>query len=330
MATRVVHTALGPIAPEQLGRTLMHEHLVIGYPGFESDTIRPGPGRDERFQICVDRIEELKSLGISAMVDPCPNDLGRDVEFAAKVSQKTRFPIVVATGLYKESEGGHPYWAFRARTGGGAAAMAELFEKEISEGIGSTGVRAGSIKVATGSPAISDYERTILEAAARAALATGAPITTHTDRGRLGDEQQRILCGAGVAPHRIVIGHSCGSDDHPYHLRIAEQGSYLGFDRFGLDMLQPDEKRIHALLRLLRAGRGSQVVVSHDTVWCWRGQPIGNPEAFATAARNWEPGHFLRRIAPRLKDGGASDDDIDRLLRENPRRFFANEPPPAG
>jgi phosphotriesterase-related protein len=330
MATRVVHTALGPIAPEQLGRTLMHEHLVIGYPGFESDTIRPGPGRDERFQICVDRIEELKSLGISAMVDPCPNDLGRDVEFAAKVSQKTRFPIVVATGLYKESEGGHPYWAFRAMTGGGAAAMAELFEKEISEGIGSTGVRAGIIKVATGSPAISDYERTILEAAARAALATGAPITTHTDRGRLGDEQQRILCGAGVAPHRIVIGHSCGSDDHPYHLRIAEQGSYLGFDRFGLDMLQPDEKRIHALLRLLRAGRGSQVVVSHDTVWCWRGEPIGNPEAFATAARNWEPGHFLRRIAPRLKDGGASDDDIDRLLRENPRRFFANEPPPAG
>ena len=326
MATRAVQTALGAIPPEQLGRTLMHEHLLIGYPGFESDTIRPGPTREEMFQICVDRIEELKSLGITAMVDPCPNDLGRDVEFAAKVSQRTRFPIVVATGLYKQSEGGHPYWAFRAMTGGGgAAAIAELFEKEISEGIGSTGVRAGIIKVATGIPAISDYERTILEAAAMAAVATGAPITTHTDQGRLGDEQQRILTSAGVAAHRIVIGHSCGSDDHAYHLRIAEGGSYLGFDRFGLDMLQPDAKRVEALLRLLRAGRGSQVVVSHDTVWCWRGEPIGNPEAFAAAAKTWEPGHFLRRIAPRLKDGGASDDDIDRLLRDNPRRFFSGE-----
>ena len=325
MAIRAIQTALGPVAPEALGRTLMHEHLLVGYPGWESDSIRPGPSRDEAYRICVDRIEELKGLGITAMVDPCPNDLGRDVELAAKVSQKTRFPIVVATGLYKESEGGHPYWAFRAMTGGGPAAMAELFEKELSEGIGSTGVRAGIIKVATGAPAISPYERTILEAAARAAVATGAPITTHTDQGRLGDEQQRILTAGGVAAHRIVIGHSCGTDDHAYHLRIAEGGSYLGFDRFGLDMLQPDAKRVESLLRLLRAGRGAQVVVSHDTVWCWRGEPIGNPDAFAAVAKNWEPGHFLRRIAPRLKDGGASDDDIDLLLRENPRRFFAGQ-----
>jgi phosphotriesterase-related protein len=329
MAQRTVQTAIGPLAPEALGRTLMHEHLVVGYPGFESDTIRPGPSRDEIYRICVDRIEELKSLGITAMVDPCPNDLGRDVELAAKVAQKTRFPIVVATGLYKESEGGHPYWAFRALTGGVPAAIAELFEKELSEGIGSTGVRAGIIKVATGVPAISPWERAILEAAARAAVATGAPITTHTDQGRLGDEQQRILAAGGVAPHRIVIGHSCGTDDHAYHLRIAEGGSYLGFDRFGLDVLQPDEKRVESLLRLIRAGRGAQVVVSHDSVWCWRGQPIANPEAFAAAVRNWEPGHFLRRIAPRLKDAGASDDDLDRLLRENPRRFFAGEPLPA-
>jgi phosphotriesterase-related protein len=328
MAIRAIQTALGPVAPEALGRTLMHEHLVIGYPGFESDTIRPGPGRDEMYRICVDRIEELKSLGITAMVDPCPNDLGRDVELTAKVAQKTRFPIVVATGLYKESEGGHPYWAFRAMTGGGPAAIAELFEKELSEGIGGTGVRAGIIKVATGAPAISPYERTILEAAARAAAATGAPITTHTDQGRLGDEQQAILTAGGVAPHRIVIGHSCGSDDHAYHLRIAGGGSYLGFDRFGLDMLQPDAKRVESLLRLLRAGRGAQVVVSHDSVWCWRGEPIARADALAAAARDWEPGHFLRRIAPRLKDGGASDDDIDLLLRENPRRFFAGEPLP--
>jgi len=322
---RAIQTALGPVAPEALGRTLMHEHLVIGYPGFESDTIRPGPGRDEIFRVCVDRVEELKSLGIGALVDPCPNDLGRDVELAAKVAQKTRFPIVVATGLYKEAEGAHGYWAFRATTGGGVDSMAELFEKEITEGIGSTGVRAGIIKVATGVPAITPYERAILAAAAKASVATGAPITTHTDQGRLGDEQQRILTEAGVPAHRIVIGHSCGTDDHAYHLAIARGGSYLGFDRFGIEALQPDEKRVASLLRLLRAGRGAQIVVSHDTVWCWRGEPIARPEAFAAMAKTWEPGHFLRRIVPRLKDGGASDDDVEQLLRENPRRFFAGE-----
>jgi len=329
MAARAIQTALGPVSPEALGRTLMHEHLVIGYPGFDSDTIRPGPTRDERFRVCVDRVEELKDLGIGALVDPCPNDLGRDVELAAKVAQHTRFPIVVATGLYKQAEGAHGYWAFRATTGGGVDSMAELFEKEITEGIGTTGVRAGIIKVATGAPAITPYERAILAAAAKASVATGAPITTHTDEGRLGDEQQRILTEAGVPAHRIVIGHCCGTDDHAYHMAIAQGGSYLGFDRFGIDVLQPDEKRVAALLRLLRAGRGAQVVVSHDTVWCWRGEPVARPEAFAALAKTWEPGHFLRRIVPRLKDGGASDDDVDRLLRENPRRFFAGERLPA-
>src|SRR5262249_13275629 len=94
---------------------------------------------------------------------------------------------------------------------------------------GGTGIRAGIIKVATGVPAITPYERAILAAAAKASVATGAPITTHTDQGRLGDEQERILTEAGVPAHRIVIGHSCGTDDHAYHLAIARGGSYLGF-----------------------------------------------------------------------------------------------------
>ena len=111
MAVRAVQTALGAVAPEQLGRTLMHEHLVIGYPGFESDTIRPGPRREEMFQVCVDRIEELKDLGIGALVDPCPNDLGRDVELAAKVSQKTRFLKAVWNYKVAKYEIKNPRWS---------------------------------------------------------------------------------------------------------------------------------------------------------------------------------------------------------------------------
>ena len=60
----------------------------------------------------------------------------------------------------------------------------------------------------------------------------------------MGREQQQILVGAGVVPHKIIIGHSCGSDDHAYHMDILGGGSYLGFDRFGLDLLTPDEQRI--------------------------------------------------------------------------------------
>jgi phosphotriesterase-related protein len=176
---------------------------------------------------------------------------------------------------------------------------------------------------------MSAYERGVFEAGARAAAATGAPVTTHTDQGTVGDVQQKLLVEGGVAAQRIVIGHSCGTSDHAYHMGIARGGSYLGFDRFGLDMLHPDAERTRALLRLLQAGAGDRVVVSHDTVWCWRGEPFGSPEAQRRFAELHTPLHFTREIVPRLREGGASEAQIRALTLDNPRRFFAGEKLPA-
>jgi phosphotriesterase-related protein len=325
---QAIQTVTGPTPPEALGPTLMHEHLMIGYPGWESDTRVAETSEADRLAICVDRIEEMKALGFTAMVDPCPNDLGRDVEFMAKVAQRTGFQIVCAPGLYKQGEGGVPYWHFMSNFGPTVDAMAELFIRELEEGIGSTGVRAGILKVATGPGAMSDYERQIFLAAAKASVATGAPITTHTDQGTVGDAQQRLLTENGVPAHRMVIGHSCGTSDHDYHMGIARGGSYLGFDRFGLDVIHPDAERVKSLLRLLERGAGDRVVVSHDSVWCWRGQPI--PPAIAEQmAKVWNPSHFSERVIPQLREGGATQEQIDRLLVENPRRFFAGEKLPA-
>jgi phosphotriesterase-related protein len=328
MSATTIQTVTGPIRPDQLGPTLMHEHLAVGYPGWESDTLRPGPDAAERFAVCVDRIQELQALGFRTLVDPCPNDLGRDVDLMAKVAQRTGFQIVCATGLYKEAEGGAAYWHMRGRFAPAVDAMAELFERELTTGIGTTGVRAGIIKVATGPGRMSEYEAAVFQAAARAAVATGAPITTHTDGGTVGDVQQRMLTAGGVPAQRIVVGHSCGTSDHAYHMRIAAGGSYLGFDRFGLEILHPDAERVAALLRLLAAGAGDRVVVSHDSVWCWRGEPL--PRAMlAEATAIWNPTHFTKRIAPRLREGGASEAQIQALVVDNPRRFFAGEAPPA-
>jgi len=326
MATEIA-TVTGSIRPDALGTTLMHEHVVIGYPGWEADTLRPGPTRKEMLAVAVDRVEEMKALGIDSMLDPCPNDLGRDVELVAEVAQATGFQIICATGLYKEAEAGKAYWHFRSNFGSQVDAMAELFIHELTEGIGTTGIRAGIIKVASGPGEVTDYEREILLAAARASVETGAPITTHTDRGTMGDEQQRILSEAGVPPHRIIIGHSCGTADHDYHMKIVRGGSYLGFDRFGLDMVQPDSERVRALAALLHAGAERQLVVSHDSVWCWRGAPIPDPAVFEAMSAIWNPTHFHTRIVPQLLDAGATQPQIDALLVDNPRRFFAGEKP---
>jgi phosphotriesterase-related protein len=319
-----VQTVTGTIAPSDLGKTLMHEHLLIGYPGSSVDSINPGANAEERVARCVDRIEEMKDLGFTSMLDPCPSDLGRDVELMAKVAQKTGFQIVCATGLYKQAEGGYPYWHMRQTFGSTVDAMAEIFIKEISEGIGSTGVRAGIIKVATGPGEMTAYEHGVFEAAAKASAATGAPITTHTDQGTMGDLQQRVLSENGALPHRIVIGHSCGTSDHDYHMKIVRGGSYLGFDRFGLEALRPDNDRTASLARLIKAGAGDRAVVSHDSVWCWQGQPFP-PAVEEAMTKIWNPSHFSLRIIPKLKDQGITDDQIKALLVDNPRRFFAGE-----
>lgn len=323
MAT--IQSVTGPISSDDLGPTLAHEHLLVGYAGWESDTIRPGPSRADALAICTDKIAEMRDHGVRSMIDPCPGDLGRDVELMAEVAARTGFQIICATGLYKEDLGGGSYWKFRASLGGTSEAIAELYIHELTTGIGETGVKAGIIKVATGAPQISDYERMLLEAAAMASRETGAPITTHTEDGVLGDQQQAILTDLGVPAHRIIIGHCCGSDDFDYHMGILKGGSYIGFDRFGIEILQPDQTRVASLVRLLEAGCGSQIVISHDSVWCWRGQPIPDPTAVAAMLEIWTPAHFFERIVPQLKDAGVTDAQISTMLEDNPRRFFAGD-----
>ena len=190
----------------------------------------------------------------------------------AEVAERSGVRIVCATGLYKEDQGAPAYFKFRSQFGDALGEMTDLFVRELTEGVGSTGIRAGVIKVATGAHRITPYEELVLRAAARAHRATGAPITTHTDEGTMGVEQLAILEAEGVSAGAVVVGHSCGSSDLDYHLAMLDRGAYLGFDRFGLEILHPDRARVAALIGLLGLGFERRIVLSHDTVWCWRGR----------------------------------------------------------
>jgi phosphotriesterase-related protein len=306
----------------------MHEHLVIGFSGWEADTLRPGPKRAEAIAICVARIGELQARGVRSMLDPCPNDLGRDVELAAEVAHKTGFQIVCATGLYTEQQGGRGYWHQRGLFGPVVEAMAQLFVHELTVGIGETGIKAGVIKIGSSAHQITEYERNVLRAAAIASNETGAPITTHTDQGTMGDAQQAELVALGVPAHRIIIGHSCGTADHAYHMKIVEGGSYLGFDRFGINVLFPDDQRVESLIALLRRHKERQIVLSHDSVWCWRGEPV--PAQVAAALNDgivFNPTHLHDHVIPRLLEAGITRAQIDAMLIDNPRRYFSDEAP---
>lgn len=316
---RTISTVTGVCHPEDLGCTLMHEHLLIGWPGWEAEGPADRAARRERVQRCTETLRELHGLGVRTLLDPCPIDLGRDVELMAECAAASGVRIICATGLYKQSQGAPAYFEFRSQWGDALQEMTDVFVRELTDGIGDTGIRAGVIKVGTGANQITPYETLVMRAAARAHHATGAPITTHTEAGTMGPQQLELLLSEGVPAHAIVIGHSCGNSDLSYHLSMLDRGAYLGFDRFGLELMHPDRERLAALIGLLGVGFERQIVLSHDTVWCWRGRSIHLPPQLA----NWEPAHIMKRVLPQLRAAGVAEEKIDTMLTDNPRRYFA-------
>ena len=323
MATggREVQTVTGRVAATDLGRTLIHEHVLIGFPGWQLDALAPRYVRAETMTRAVDQMQELRGLGVGTFVDPCPMDLGRDVEFLAELSQRSGLRIVCTTGAYFEAEG--ITYTFRHMP---VEEITAIYIKEITEGVGDTGIRAGAVKIATGAQQISDYERKLVVAGARAARETGVPLISHTQEASCGHDQIDLVTREGVPAGRLVVGHSDGVDDHDYHRSLAERGAFVGFDRFGISLIVPDEVRVKNVLLLAKSGHVRNILLSHDSISCWQGRPLpfaNRHEDVLAMLPDWRPTSILRKIVPQLRAGGLHDDDITTILVDNPRRFFA-------
>ena len=313
-----INTVLGPVKSEDLGRTLVHEHVLIGMPGWFMDARQPAYNRAEAVERAVDAFQELHAHGVKTVIDPCPMDLGRDVELVAEVSRKSGINLICATGAYVE-EMGIP-WTLAALS---EEQIAEGFVKEIERGVQDTGIRCGVIKIATGRGKVSDYERKVLTGASIAAKATGVPLISHTEGCSCGHDQIDIACGQGLKSSSLVVGHSCGADDHPYQKSLAERGSYVGFDRFGMIVEVPDEVRMRNLKALADSGHEDRILVSHDAVSCFAGG-MGSmtPTELRKILPNWEMTHLFENIFPELRRMGMSEASIDTIMVDNPRRYF--------
>ncbi|WP_018133473.1 phosphotriesterase family protein [Effusibacillus pohliae] len=326
--TRMVNTVTGPVSVDHLGKTLIHEHFVFGYPGFQGDTTLAPYDREAALQVGIHVAERLKAHGVKTVVDPTPNECGRDPELLREISERTGIQIICATGYYYEGESATAYFKFRAALGDAETEIYEMFMREITEGIGRSGIKPGIIKLASSKDRITDYERMFFRAAARAQKETGITIVTHTQEGTMGPEQAELLVSLGADPDRIVIGHMCGNTDVSYHLRTLKHGVNIAFDRFGIQGMvgaPMDEERVTVLLGLLGKGYGDKIMLAHDTVNFWLGRPLVLPEPVQQLMANWHPTHLFENILPALRQAGISEELIDTLFVENPKRLFGGK-----
>jgi len=319
--TATINAVLGPIAPEALGVTLMHEHIIYGAAGWYADSTVAPFDRDAVIKSSLSVMKTLKTYGLQTFVDATANDTGRDAGLLKEISEKSGINIVCATGLYSEAEGASPYFRMRTQAGDATSEIAEMFMKEITSGIGKTKVKAGVIKVATGNGRISAYEEMVLRAAARAQKETGVPIITHTEAGTMGPEQVDLLMSEGISPQRIMVGHMCGSADLKYHISVLEKGAYIAFDRIGLEVIHPDTVRRACIVGLISIGYADRIMLSHDSVLRMLGRSV--EEAKSLLLPNWVPTHIFKNIIPALRDSGVSAEKIKLMMVENPRRLFS-------
>lgn len=323
--SRMINSVCGPISADELGTTLMHEHFLFGYPGYQGD-ITCGPfNRDLALKTCLDTLEKLKSLGLKTVVDATPNECGRDPEFLKEVSEKSGINIICASGYYYEGEGAPAYFKQRAGLGDIGPEVYEMMKKEVTEGIGNTGIKAGVFKLASSKGQITDYETMFFKVAARVSKEEEIPIITHTQEGTMGPEQADLLIAEGADPKRIMIGHIGGSTDIGYFLNVLSKGVYIAFDRIGLQGLvgcPMDRARAACIIGLVGIGYADKIMLSHDNILQWLGRPLSIPEVALPLIKDWHWGHIIQDFVPLLKQGGVSDEQINMMLVENPRRFF--------
>lgn len=318
-----INTVLGPVPADELGVTLIHEHLVFSYLGWECDALAPPYDREAAAKACVERLSEAKGYGLKTLVDATGTDMGRDAELQKIVSDKVGINIIAATGFYTDKLGKSGYFKARSQVYDIVAELYETMVKEITKGIGDTGIKAGVIKVSTGHARITSYEEKLLKAAARAQKETGVPIITHTEAGTMGPEQADLLISEGADPKRIVIGHMCGNSDLNYHISVLDKGVNIAFDRLGIDAIFPDRLRKACLIGLIGSGYVDRIFLSQDCFAYRMGRLFEFSDSMKSLLANWSYIHVFKEIIPALKEAGVSQDKIDRLMIENPRRLFS-------
>jgi phosphotriesterase-related protein len=340
----VIQTVLGAIAPDALGVTLGHEHLLIDLRCLIEPPDSPERGRlahapitrearalweDNPYQssdnmllddvgAAIEELQAYADAGGRSLIDLTVDGLDPRPQALRRISQATGVQIVAGVGLYRAVA--HPSWVAAASIDD----LARRFISAVVHGFEGTEIRAGLLgELGTSSP-IQPDEIKVLRAAAQAHFETGVSINVHPAIfHREGQRILDILQGEGVDLRRVALSHLDEQPDYDYHCALAVRGAWLSFDTFGSEFRfgaqereATDDERIALLLRLVEAGWAGQILLSQDVCTKLNLVRFGG-KGYA---------HVLRSIVPRLRSAGVAQATIDELLVVNPRRYLTGEP----
>jgi len=299
-------TTLGPRNADEMGMILPHEHVFVDLRTWD----QPGYAQAEAtdvIELMAPEIAKAQAVGVTAIVECSAVGVGRRADILRAVSEATGFPLVVPTGIYREPW--VPDWAH----GASEEELRQWMTGELLDEVEESGVQAGWIKLSAGDDGLTECEAKILRAAAAAGAATNACIGSHTIRGRVVQDQLDIIEAAGYTPERFIWIHTQAEPDFDLHLEMARRGAWIEYDAIGGE--ETDEDYIRRILRVLDAGLGDRLMLSHDRGWYDPAQPDGGtPRPFT---------YISEQFLPQLRAAGVDEPTIRQLTQINPFRAFA-------
>jgi phosphotriesterase-related protein len=317
----LVQTARGPIDCADLGRVLVHEH-VFAFDLEYTLNYRPDFVEEEQIAEAARRLEAVKAAGIDTIMDLTVLGLGRNVPTIVKVAEMTQVNIIVATGCYAID---HLPKSI-AQVGPGltfdrADPLPDMFVRDIEVGINRTNVKAAILKCAIDVAGLTpDIER-VMRAVGQAQVRTGAPITVHTASWtKSGLVAQRVLKEEGVDLRDVIIGHCGDTTDIDYLMELADEGSILAMDRFGMNAMLPPDKRVATIVELVKRGYVDRLALSHDCFCFSDFFPSEEDRARYFPEHNYC--YVSNTVLPALRESGVTQDQIDAMQIANPRRHF--------
>lgn len=300
-----IRTVLGDIKPEELGFTYTHEHLICRPPDWK---VAQDPDLElSEVEKAIEELRHFYSLGGKGIVEGTAIDYGRDVEKLQTIALQVPVHIIATTGFNKGSY--YPNWV-KERT---VDDLTELFVKEITDGVGSTGIKAGQIKIGSSYNVITECEEKVTRAAARAQKITGAPVWVHTEAGTMGIEQIEILKKEGADLTKVAIGHLDRNPDPSYHLSILKTGVYIQFDGIGKVKYYPDSVRIDLIKNVLGHGYIDKLLISGD---------MGRKSYFKSYGGGPGFEFIIKRFVTRLIEESFSEEIVHKIFIDNPANWL--------
>ncbi len=314
----VVESVTGPIGIEDLGVTLIHEHLRFRDEA-NADQWPHLYDEDALYATAVEAANAAISVGVKTIGEPTAMFGGRDVHLMERVARDTGLQVIACTGIYTY-DFLPTYWQTRSED-----EMADAFVHDIEQGIQGTGIKAGFLKCAADHFGVTPNVEKVHRACARASLRTGAPIMAHS---RPADEtairQMELFVEEGVDPAKVQIAHTGDSDDLDYIERVLETGAWIGMDRYGIEMYLPIDRRNATVLALLERGYADRMFLSMDSCASidWFNEDVAAQMEAGGAVKDWNMTLLHDQVIPTLREGGMTDEQLATMLEDNPRRWL--------